>query len=99
MTGIHTRKISPIRQSLLDAMPVEPYQRKPDKIFRGPKGRLPAKQSEVSDEQVLYVRWLHDFKNMKPLEIASVTNLEHGTVKNLLKYTTRVHLTPVETSF
>lgn len=72
----------------------EPIVRRGARVFHGPNPAAGSPVSEISDEQVLTLRRMHEWHGMGQAAIARATGLSPHTVFNLIKYRNRVHLDP-----
>lgn len=85
-----------IRRSLVDAVcpPEPPPVRRPPKIYHGPKPSRGTPDTKLSDETVLQIRAIREFRGISCARIAAMFDLDPMRVQNLCEYTTRGHLVP-----
>lgn len=86
----------PLRPELLAHLyEATPFERKPIRIFHGPKPRRGGGHPVVlSDEEVLQIRRMRDWYGMTTSQIAKATGHTSIRIDSIVQYRARVHLDP-----
>ena len=91
------QRLLPVDEKLAAKLIAEFAAREPKpepKIYHGPKAARGSPPVVLSDEQVLFIRKLHDWCGLSAARIAALIGEDPMRVRSICRYMTRVHLDP-----